>query len=100
MEDCIGKEVDSYRAPGFSLNENVEWVIEELINCGFRYDSSIFSSSRAHGGNKSIIVNEPVYLNTSSGYIKEFPMSYLEILNYKIVYSGGGYFRLSPTFFN
>ena len=44
LEDIIGASVVGYRAPSFSINEDVLKVIE---SCGYRYDSS-FNSFAMH----------------------------------------------------
>lgn len=98
IEDITGKKVKCYRAPGFSINENSLWAIEELISLGIEFDCSIFSAPRAHGGLSRFNESMPCIISTPSGQIKEFPMSTNSILGKKIALTGGGYFRLTPEF--
>ena len=96
LEDLIGKKVTAFRAPGFSLTDNVLWVFEELIYNGITHDSSIFPAPRAHGGFSRIIFERPQFIEYNGVLIKEFPINTKLIINKRIVYSGGGYFRFFP----
>ena len=42
IEDCIGKKVTSYRAPGFSITKNQLWAFEILSELGIKIDCSVF----------------------------------------------------------
>ena len=42
LEDIVGQPVLGYRAPSFSLTQASWWAVDVLLDCGFRYDSSIF----------------------------------------------------------
>ena len=97
IEDLIGKKVSCYRAPGFSIkSKSHDWVFDELISCGIEIDCSIFPAKRAHGGFPNFCSGFPVVINREGEKIKEFPMSLYEIFNKKIIFSGGGYFRIFP----
>tara|TARA_Y100001954_G_C15777107_1_gene587615 strand:- start:191 stop:1039 length:849 start_codon:yes stop_codon:yes gene_type:complete len=96
LEDCTGKKVECFRAPGFSINESNLWAFEILIDLGIKIDSSIFPANRAHGGYKNIEINSPCLINYNGLTLKEFPINTYKFLNKKIVFSGGGYFRILP----
>ncbi|TXI18618.1 MAG: DUF3473 domain-containing protein [Nitrosomonas sp.] len=96
LEDITGKKVKSYRAPGFSFIRGNAWVVEVLLEHGIERDSSIFPGARGHGGYKDFGDAKPTMLATSMGNIKEFPINVGQLLGKKIVFSGGGYFRLLP----
>lgn len=96
LEDITGKKVSSFRAPGFSLTSDVLWALDELILMGIDIDSSIFPAQRAHGGISSFGVASPHVLHYNGINIKEFPINIKSIFGRKIVFSGGGYFRLFP----
>ncbi len=96
IEQIIGKKVTMYRAPAFSITEKTKWAPEILISHGILIDSSIFPTKRSYGGFPSFVFNEPVVLNTASGSIKEFPISYANLWGKRLMFSGGGYFRLFP----
>ncbi|MEO5640432.1 MAG: polysaccharide deacetylase family protein [Sphingomicrobium sp.] len=96
LEQVSGKPVTVYRAPGFSLVERSRWAFNELVAQGFEIDCSIFPASRAHGGFPSFPYEGPGWVETGNGRIKEMPMSAARIAGRRLVFSGGGYFRLLP----
>jgi polysaccharide deacetylase family protein (PEP-CTERM system associated) len=97
IESLIGKKVRSYRAPGFSIKSSNTWAFEELIKNGIEFDASVFPLERKFGGFNNLPENDPFILKSNDGSIKEFPMNSHSILNKKIVFSGGGFFRILPT---
>ena len=97
LEDLIGREVDAYRAPGFSITKNNTWAFEVLSELGFLYDCSIFPSEHDYGGFPSFGASEPVLLRLRNGKtLKEFPINFKNFLGKDFVFSGGGFFRLFP----
>lgn len=97
IEDLIGKKVDAFRAPGFSVNKKNLWVFDILSELDFTYDASIFPASHDYGGFPEFGISEPVLLDLPNGaIIKEFPMTTATIFGKSIVFSGGGFFRLFP----
>lgn len=97
LEDVSGKRIRAFRAPGFSLVERCSWAFDILIEEGFEIDCSVFPASRAHGGMPAFPSARPVWVETSAGRIKEFPMSVARVLGRAMVFSGGGYFRVIPA---
>ena len=96
LENIIGKKIKCFRAPGFSITEKNKWVFELLCQNGITHDSSIFPASRAHGGMPKFKHAIPSKLIINGLEIKEFPINTTSIFGKKWVYSGGGYFRLTP----
>ena len=96
LEDVSGQKIRAYRSPGFSVMEKNKWIFEELIAAGIEIDSSVFPASRAHGGFPSFGEETPTIIHTASGTLKEFPINTTSVLGRKIIFSGGGYFRLFP----
>lgn len=96
LENIIGKKIKCFRAPGFSITEKNKWVFELLCQNGITHDSSIFPASRAHGGMPKFKHAVPSKLIINGLEIKEFPINTRSIFGKKWVYSGGGYFRLTP----
>jgi len=96
IENIVGKKVDAYRAPAFSITENNKWILSILAENGIKYDCSIFPATRSFGGFPSYKTKEPSIIEIDGICIKEFPMAPATILGKEIVYSGGGYFRLFP----
>ena len=96
LEDLTSKKVVSYRAPGFSVTPETPWFFEVLLENGIERDSSIFPAKRAHGGHNQLTLARPYQIHTPSGTIREFPINVKNLMGKKIVYAGGGYFRLFP----
>ncbi|WP_338875726.1 polysaccharide deacetylase family protein [Spirosoma sp. SC4-14] len=96
LQDITGKKVRSYRAPGFSIKEYNRWVFPILIEQGIEIDCSVFSARRAHGGDASLGMFEPGFLNVEGTLLKEFPINTAAVLGQDLIFSGGGYFRLLP----
>ncbi len=98
LEDCTGKKVTSFRAPGFSITEKNKWAFEILYELGINKDCSIFPAGRAHGGMPKYNVAIPSIINYNGVNLKEFPINTFNILGKSFIFSGGGYFRLLPYF--
>lgn len=96
LENATGEKVRAYRAPGFSLTSNNRWVFDKLVEHGIEVDCSVFPAARAHGGFAEFGACGPALVETLSGQIKEFPINVWEAFGLKLVFSGGGYFRLLP----
>ncbi len=96
LEDITGQKVEAFRAPGFSVRESEAWVFEVLYEYGIKYDCSVFPARHAHGGMPSFPQSIPSIIEYNGVSLKEFPVSYKEILGNNIMFSGGGYFRLFP----
>jgi len=96
IEDITGTTVTSYRAPGFSVTKETLWVFEILAEHGIGTDCSIFPANRAHGGYPEFPVSVPCVIKTDSGTIRELPVNVYSFAGRKVIFSGGGYFRLTP----
>lgn len=97
IESATSIRPKAYRAPGFSITSDSLWAFDILARNGIKIDGSVFPASRAHGGLPGFPTGEPCIFETESGReIKIFPMSYGLILGRRMVFSGGGYFRLLP----
>lgn len=96
LESLTGKKVKSFRAPGFSITEKNKWVFEILYENGIVYDSSIFPAGRAHGGFTAYKEDTPSIISFNGAIIKEFPINTFNVYNSKLIFSGGGYFRIMP----
>jgi len=96
LEQIVGKPGRAFRAPGFSLVPSCSWAFDVLVEQGFEVDCSIFPARRAHGGFPKFGAARPLRIQTDSGELKEFPMNTAEIAGRRLIFSGGGYFRLLP----
>ena len=96
IESVIGKKIDMFRAPAFSITEYNLYAFDVLAELGFKYDCSIFPAHRDYGGMPSYGIGEPRQINHEGYLFKEFPINPADIAGRKVVFSGGGYFRLFP----
>lgn len=95
LEDITGKEIIGYRAPTFSISEE---VLDMLAELDYQYDSSLNSFSlindnygAIHSGGRE----SGRFVHERTG-ITEFPLPVLTLAGIKIPIAGGGYFRLFP----
>lgn len=102
LEDIVGDAVCGYRAPSFSINNDVLKTIEDA---GYRYDAS-YNSFDKHGRYGKLSVNgfqrQGIAYRVSNNFW-ELPVSNLilqpSIINLQPIllpWGGGGYFRLIP----
>jgi peptidoglycan-N-acetylglucosamine deacetylase len=96
LEDVTGQKITAYRAPGFSFMQENKWVFESLQKFGIELDASIFPAKRAHGGFDTFGSAEPCIIESAGIKLKEFPINLLDLKLTKLIFSGGGYFRLLP----
>lgn len=99
LEQCIGKKVESYRAPAFSIGSNNKWAFEVLAENGITRDASVFPALRDFGGFPEFAMMEPVVVNYNGIEIHEFPIATAKVFGKDLAYSGGGYFRFFPYSF-
>ncbi|APQ18020.1 polysaccharide deacetylase family protein [Maribacter hydrothermalis] len=99
IEDVIGKKVELFRAPGFSITEDNKWAFEALYELGITTDSSVFPIDHAHGGLRGYPSNIPSLIKYNGITLKEFPINAKSVIGKQMVFSGGGYFRLLPYSF-
>lgn len=95
LEDVIGREVNAFRVPSFSITRNNSWAFDVLAELGFVYDCSVFPDKHEFGGIPGFPA-EPTLIKTRYGFLKEFPICQGRLLGREIIYSGGGYFRVVP----
>lgn len=96
IEDAIGKEINAFRAPAFSITKENLYAFDVLGELGFTIDCSIFPTTRDFGGMPDYGVSEPRIIEHNGYRFKEFPINPGVIMGREIVFSGGGYFRLFP----
>ncbi|MEN6484431.1 MAG: XrtA system polysaccharide deacetylase [Syntrophobacteraceae bacterium] len=95
LENIVGKAVNGYRAPSFSVNGDVLTILAE---CGYSYDSS-YNSFRGNSryGRLDLVRNGNGIASKLSPGLYELPISNLRLGNRVIPTGGGGYFRLIPA---
>lgn len=99
IESATGIRPRFYRAPGFSVTRKSLFALRILIEQNYLADCSIFPARRAHGGLPEFNSQTPCRIVIKgAGDILELPINSARILGKRIIYSGGGYFRLLPEF--
>ena len=112
LEDLIGQAVLGYRAPSYSISMGSLWAFDELLEAGYRYDSSVFPVRHDYYGipdwprfpfnvirdaNGSWAPeNAPSSEPAESSRMMEIPITTLHLAGTNIPIAGGGYFRLFP----
>jgi hypothetical protein len=109
LEDIIGDQIYGYRAPSFTMNNNILRIIQD---CGYLYDSS-YNSFNLHDRYSKItldgIEKKGIAFKFSKNFF-ELPISNISLKkkharlhkkrriyeNLIIPWGGGGYFRLVP----
>ena len=98
LEDMIGSAVYGYRAPSFSISND---ILKTIQDCGYRYDSS-FNSFGRHGRYGHVAFHENrrrgIAYRVSDSFF-ELPVSNLKLFDTVLPWGGGGYFRLVPLIF-
>jgi polysaccharide deacetylase family protein (PEP-CTERM system associated) len=96
------KKIVGFRAPTFSLNEQSSWVIDDLVNSGYKYDSSVIPAKTSMYGIPSAqrspyrITASSLDKNDRNGTLIEFPLLVTKILGKTIPAAGGFYLRSLP----
>ncbi|MEW6378728.1 MAG: XrtA system polysaccharide deacetylase [bacterium] len=95
LEDIIGFPVLGYRAPSFSISDEILKMVEE---CGYLYDSSFNSFGvNARYGRLALAGNwKKGIAHKVSENLYELPISNITFSDCVLPWGGGGYFRLIP----
>lgn len=102
FEKLTSRKPIGFRAPTFSLNKESSWIINELINFGYKYDSSIVPAKTTMYGMPSAektpykISSSSLDKNDPNGTLTEFPLLVTKILGKTIPVAGGFYLRTLP----
>lgn len=95
LEDASGQAVTGYRAPSFSLTDDVPWAARVLVEEGYTYDSSRFPIVRRGYGTASGD-RRPHTLHTDAGPLAEYPPATWLLAGQRVPVAGGGWFRQLP----
>lgn len=86
-----------YRAPSFTIVRETTWVLQELLDLGYIYDSSIYPMFRHRYGFPGAPL-APYVFRTAKGDITEFPLAVAPFAGKRIPVAGGAYMRFMPRF--
>ena len=102
FERLTPKKPIGFRAPTFSLNNTSSWIIDELVNNGYKYDSSVVPAKTSMYGlpsaekNPYKITSSCLEKNDPAGVLIEFPLLVTKFLGKTIPAAGGFYLRTLP----
>lgn len=94
IEDAGGKRVRGFRAPDFSIRQDCLWILDEIREAGFSYDSSL-TPTDIHDVYGMRDVAPQIHRLTNG--LWEFPGGTFRFLGRTIPCGGGGYLRLYPV---
>src|SRR5438067_8842539 len=89
LEDVAGVPVLGYRSAGFSVTEETPWFFDELLSAGYQYDSSVFPSTRAHGGINGAR-RSPLTSSSPRATLAEVPITLAALSGKSMCCLGGG----------
>ncbi len=95
LEEISGQPVLGFRAPSFSILPGMEWAFDILLETGHTYDSSVFPIRRP-GYGWPAAPTIPYDIVRPTGTLREYPMTTLDLLGFRIPAAGGGYLRQFP----
>ena len=98
VEQAGGVEVTGFRAVDFGVNTETSFVLEVLLETGFKYDSSLFPFGGPRYGSSRVPLG-PHRIPVNGGEIFEVPVTVGEILGFRLPAAGGGYFRMFPLWY-
>ena len=96
IEELTGVNVIGHRAPEFSISGENAWVLEELHDQGFKYDSSIYPVLTSRYGWPDFGQKIRWFELNDGRRIIEAPLSVVKYCGKTIPASGGGSFRAYP----
>ncbi|BEH10024.1 MULTISPECIES: XrtA system polysaccharide deacetylase [Geobacter] len=118
IENLTGSPVYGYRAPSYSISRHVLWAFDELLDAGYRYDSSVFPVRhdlygipdwpshpfrvvKGNGGwePSTTAPDSEDGITGQMPSILEMPITTLTLGGRNIPIAGGGYFRFFPYAF-
>ena len=93
LEDIGSVVVKGYRAPSYSIGEHNIWALEELVDAGYEYSSSIYPVKHDHYGFPS--APRFTFRDARTGLV-EVPITTVKLFNKTMPAGGGGFFRFYP----
>jgi polysaccharide deacetylase family protein (PEP-CTERM system associated) len=96
LEDLTGTPVLGYRAPSFSITAGSLWALDVLLDCGYRYDSSVFPVKDSLYGLPGARRFPYVIRERGGARLLEFPITTTSAFGRNLPLGGGGYLRMLP----
>lgn len=96
LEGIIGRSVNGYRAPTFSITRKTSWAYEILLQEGYSYSSSVYPVWHDRYGWPNFGNDPRQMASDENGEIWELPLTVGSIGPFKVPFGGGGYLRAYP----
>lgn len=96
LEDLTGTPVLGYRAPSLSITGKSLWALDVLLECGYRYDSSVFPIRDTLYGLPNAERFPHVIHRANGRELVEFPVTTLRLFGRNLPLGGGGWLRVFP----
>ncbi len=93
LERAGGQRILGFRAPDFSITPDSLWILDEIRDAGFVYDSSLTPTDIHDVYGMSDV---PAEIHRLDNGLWEFPGGTFRFLGKTVPYGGGGYLRLYP----
>jgi polysaccharide deacetylase family protein (PEP-CTERM system associated) len=97
IERLVGVRPRGYRAPWFSINRDTTWAYATLVELGFEYDSSQYSTPLVRRRMRGIPEDSYRLVVPAGGGLAEFPVAVWRRGPVSFPIGGGSYWRLLPT---
>ncbi len=98
LSDLTGRAILGYRAPAFSVSaEQLEGFYDICVECGLRYDSSVFPFRGGRYGIEGAPRRPHVVRDTAGHTLTEFPLATVEWFGRRWAIAGGGWWRMMPA---
>jgi polysaccharide deacetylase family protein (PEP-CTERM system associated) len=94
LEDTTGDVVRGYRAASYSIGRDNLWALDEILEAGHEYSSSIYPIRHDLYGMHE--APRFAFLHKIEGGLLEIPITTVAIRGRNFPCGGGGYFRLLP----
>lgn len=95
LEDCTGKTVLGYRAPGFHLTPRQAWAFDVMLDAGLTYDASVVPTRWRRSGVRCPPYPHRFTAAPTGRSILELPMTARQ-WGPIVVKTGGGFLRVLP----
>lgn len=96
VESAGGAPATGYRAVDFGVNRATWWALDEVLDAGFLYDSSIFPAWAPRYGVRDAPVGSHWARTASGRELFEVPVSVWSLGPLRVPFAGGGWLRRMP----
>ena len=96
LHRILGRPVQGYRAPSFSVTSRSMWALEVMLEAGIQYDSSVFPVKDSLYGVPGALRFPFVIHEDQQKRLVEFPMTTTTLWGRTLPLGGGAYLRLLP----